>query len=82
VEWRDEREEAPATIAPRPPPSWPHAGGITAVQLRVAYRPDLPPVIDGLSFEVAPGEKVGICGRTGGWLFAGCDFQPSYEFWE
>lgn len=31
----------------------------------VRYRPDLPPVIKGLSFSVRAGEKIGICGRTG-----------------
>jgi ABC-type multidrug transport system fused ATPase/permease subunit len=38
---------------------------LQAVQLVVRYRPDLPPVIKGLSFTVKAGEKVGICGRTG-----------------
>jgi ABC-type multidrug transport system fused ATPase/permease subunit len=29
------------------------------------YRPELEPVLKGVSFKVAPGEKVGIVGRTG-----------------
>ncbi len=29
------------------------------------YRPELDPVLRGLSFEVAAREKVGVCGRTG-----------------
>lgn len=65
VEWKDAREEAPSTVDPRPPLGWPQSGSITAVQLVVRYRPDLPPVIQGLSFTVKPGEKIGICGRTG-----------------
>ncbi len=28
-------------------------------------RPDLPPVIPNLSLEIAPGEKIGVVGRTG-----------------
>ncbi|GJJ10044.1 hypothetical protein Clacol_004270 [Clathrus columnatus] len=45
----------------RPPAYWPSSlGGIEVKGLTVKYRPDLPPVLDGLSFEVRPGEKVGI----------------------
>lgn len=31
----------------------------------LAYRPGLPNALDGVSFAVVPGEKVGIVGRTG-----------------
>jgi ABC-type multidrug transport system fused ATPase/permease subunit len=31
----------------------------------VRYRPGLPPVLRGLSFDVAGGDKVGLVGRTG-----------------
>ena len=30
-----------------------------------SYRPDLPPVLRGISFSISPGERVGIVGRTG-----------------
>lgn len=29
------------------------------------YRPELPAVLKGVSFDIAAGEKIGICGRTG-----------------
>lgn len=58
--------EAPAVLVNhRPPPSWPSHGHIAVQDLVVRYRPDLPPVLHGLSFEVSAGEKIGIAGRTG-----------------
>eukprot|EP00897_Mesotaenium_endlicherianum_P000582 jgi/Mesen1/10524/ME000083S10028 len=58
--------EAPTVVERcRPPPGWPFAGAIAAVDVVVQYRPDLEPVLKGLSFTVEGGEKVGVCGRTG-----------------
>jgi ATP-binding cassette subfamily C (CFTR/MRP) protein 1 len=58
--------EAPAVIpGSRPPKAWPSAGEISVEGLVVRYRSDLPPVLQGLSFSVGAGEKVGIAGRTG-----------------
>eukprot|EP00884_Botryococcus_braunii_P012469 jgi/Botrbrau1/21222/Bobra.39_2s0023.1 len=58
--------EAPAIVeARRPPAAWPSKGNIAVQDLVVRYRPELPPVLRGLSFEVGAGEKVGIAGRTG-----------------
>lgn len=34
-------------------------------QVVLAYRADLPNALDGVSFTIYPGEKVGIVGRTG-----------------
>eukprot|EP00878_Enallax_costatus_P030323 GHUV01033007.1.p1 GENE.GHUV01033007.1~~GHUV01033007.1.p1 ORF type:complete len:296 (+),score=17.98 GHUV01033007.1:573-1460(+) len=65
VEYHTQPEEAAAIIDPRPPGAWPQAGAVQAVQLVVKYRPELPPVLKGISFSVNSGEKVGICGRTG-----------------
>ncbi|KAL5977121.1 Canalicular multispecific organic anion transporter 1 [Asimina triloba] len=58
--------EAPPVIeSNRPPPGWPSAGAIKFEDVVLRYRPELPPVLHGLSFTVLPSEKVGIVGRTG-----------------
>ncbi|KAJ7580556.1 multidrug resistance-associated ABC transporter [Mycena floridula] len=48
-----------------PPASWPEKGGIKLSNVDLSYREGLPLVLRGVSFEVHPGEKVGIVGRTG-----------------
>ena len=49
-----------------PPATWPSGGHVSFDGVWLKYRPDLQPVLRGLSFAVRPGEKIGICGRTGG----------------
>lgn len=48
-----------------PPAHWPNRGGIEISDLVVSYSSDLPPVLRGLTFRVAPNSRVGIVGRTG-----------------
>ncbi|KAJ8577547.1 hypothetical protein ON010_g1657 [Phytophthora cinnamomi] len=62
--------------------AWPGRGAIRFDNLCLRYRPDLPLVLRGVSMEIQPGEKVGICGRTGAGksslmiaLFRICDFD-------
>lgn len=51
--------EKPAIIPhKRPPQEWPSKGQITLDNLVVTYRPDLPPVLKGLSLKIKGGEKV------------------------
>ncbi|KAJ4976197.1 hypothetical protein NE237_001303 [Protea cynaroides] len=58
--------EGPSIIETnRPPPAWPSSGSIKFEDVVLRYRPELPPVLHGLSFMVSPTEKVGIVGRTG-----------------
>ena len=45
--------------------SWPSEGKIEVENVKVRYRAGLPYVLNGLSFRVAGGNKVGIVGRTG-----------------
>ncbi|XP_039574916.1 ATP-binding cassette sub-family C member 10 isoform X1 [Passer montanus] len=44
---------------------WPSEGLVEFQQVVLAYRPGLPNALDGVSFTVYPGEKLGIVGRTG-----------------
>ena len=65
-EYMDVDQEAPGIIPQsRPPPSWPSQGAVEFINYYTRYRPDLEPVLKGVSFAVSPGEKVGIVGRTG-----------------
>ncbi|KAJ7126290.1 multidrug resistance-associated ABC transporter [Mycena epipterygia] len=49
----------------QPPAGWPTQGNIHCQDLVVQYTPQLPAVLHGLSFDISPGEKIGIIGRTG-----------------
>ncbi|KAJ0975715.1 hypothetical protein J5N97_017680 [Dioscorea zingiberensis] len=58
--------EAPLVIeSSRPPPGWPSSGIIRFQDVVLRYRPELPPVLLGISFTIGASEKVGIVGRTG-----------------
>ncbi|XP_057430299.1 ABC transporter C family member 2-like [Lotus japonicus] len=58
--------EAPSVIEDnRPPPAWPSSGAIKFNDVVLRYRPELPPVLHGISFTIFPSDKVGIVGRTG-----------------
>ncbi|KAL3851518.1 hypothetical protein ACJIZ3_013400 [Penstemon smallii] len=49
----------------RPPPGWPSEGSVRFEGVVLRYRPDLSPVLHGISFTISPSDKVGIVGRTG-----------------
>ena len=60
------KPEEPFTTKRHPPPSsWPVSGAIEACKIVVRYRSDLDPVLNGVSFAITSGEKVGIFGRSG-----------------
>ncbi|KAJ3317962.1 Multidrug resistance-associated protein 1 [Boothiomyces sp. JEL0866] len=46
-------------------PAWPENGHIQVRNLQFRYLPNLPLVLKDLSFDIQPGQKVGIVGRTG-----------------
>ncbi|EIE19385.1 P-loop containing nucleoside triphosphate hydrolase protein [Coccomyxa subellipsoidea C-169] len=47
------------------PSSWPEQGRVSFVDVRLRYHADAPLALAGLSLDIRPGQKLGICGRTG-----------------
>jgi len=45
--------------------TWPSSGELEFRNVQMRYRPRLPLSLDGLSFRVGAGERVGVVGRTG-----------------
>jgi len=45
--------------------SWPASGTLRLIDVSLRYAPTLPPVLKSISLEVAHGERLGLCGRTG-----------------
>ena len=63
----DVPQEAPYHITETSPhSSWPKNGEIVFDNVSMVYRPtSLPKTLKNVTFKVKPGERVGICGRTG-----------------
>jgi len=57
--------EPPAKLPDDPKGEWPPDGSISFKNVDFRYRENLPLVLKSISFEVKPGERVGIVGRTG-----------------
>uniref|UniRef100_A0A6S8ZK17 Uncharacterized protein n=1 Tax=Chaetoceros debilis TaxID=122233 RepID=A0A6S8ZK17_9STRA len=49
----------------QPESEWPSDGNLIFDDVCLRYRPGLPLALKGLSFTAKPGQRVGICGRTG-----------------
>jgi ABC-type multidrug transport system fused ATPase/permease subunit len=60
-----EQEAAPIVENNRPPEDWPATGAVEFIDYSTRYRKDFDLVLKKLTFKVAPGEKVGVVGRTG-----------------
>lgn len=65
--YRELETEAATTLPtdPNPDEPWPTMGAVSFTNVEMKYRPDLPLVLKGLTFEIKPAEKIGIIGRTG-----------------
>ncbi|XP_067934559.1 ATP-binding cassette sub-family C member 2-like [Watersipora subatra] len=65
LEYSEVEQEAAWDCSEPPPSEWPTSGSVKFINYATRYRPELDLVINGLSIEVKPREKVGIVGRTG-----------------
>ncbi|KAF5391763.1 hypothetical protein D9757_001642 [Collybiopsis confluens] len=70
VEYLDLPQEAPIVIeSNRPPAYWPSSSSneslLSVQNLTVRYAPELPPVIQDISFNLKACERIGLVGRTG-----------------
>lgn len=67
IEYCGLEPEPPAVLDSDPPRSqFPREGRVEFDHFSARYRPGLPLVLKDLSFVVEPGQRVGLCGRTGG----------------
>ena len=64
-EYIDNDHEAEWTSESPPHSSWPERGEIVLKNFALRYRPNTPLVLKNLNLKIAPGQKVGIVGRTG-----------------
>ncbi|KAG1747124.1 ABC transporter [Suillus paluster] len=63
---KEVEQEAAHVVENSPAPAdWPSQGEIVMKDVVLRYRPELPPVLKGLSMSLSPGEKIGVVGRTG-----------------
>lgn len=61
----DIEQEPEATPDGVPPAYWPASGEVVVEGLSARYSSDGPEVLHNLNFRIAPGERVGVVGRTG-----------------
>lgn len=65
-EYIDVDQEAAARVPDAAPAAnWPSQGAIEFINYGTRYRDDLEKVLNGVTFSIQPGEKVGVVGRTG-----------------
>ncbi|KAF9205221.1 hypothetical protein BGZ49_004325 [Haplosporangium sp. Z 27] len=64
-EYSTKNTEAPLVTGVKIPEQWPSQGHVVFKNYSARYREGLDLVLKNISFEVQPGDKVGIVGRTG-----------------
>ena len=69
-------------VQKKPPEDWPVEGAIEVKDVSLVYYSGGPVVLRDLNLSVAPGEKIGIAGRTGAGTKITCDLIRKYNDWE
>ncbi|RKP05696.1 P-loop containing nucleoside triphosphate hydrolase protein, partial [Thamnocephalis sphaerospora] len=76
--------EPPRHTDTQPPPDWPSKGAIEFCDMSLTYPGTKDPVLQHISLNISPGEKIGVVGRTGAGkssllatLFRLCDAEPA-----
>ncbi|GIQ85024.1 hypothetical protein KIPB_006631 [Kipferlia bialata] len=57
--------QEPEWTKPEDDPLWPASGKVAFCDVRARYRPELPLVLEDLSFDAESGQRVALVGRTG-----------------
>lgn len=66
LEYASLPSEAPTMIEDkRPPSSWPVDGTVSFEDYSMRYRENLDLVLEGITIDIKPHEKIGVVGRTG-----------------
>lgn len=68
LHYSQELEQEPAhetSSYQRLDPAWPRQANVSFKNVNMSYRPGLPLVLRDLTFEIKPGESIGVAGRTG-----------------
>ncbi|KAG9238182.1 ABC multidrug transporter [Amylocarpus encephaloides] len=58
------KEPEPVESTP-PPEDWPARGAVEFKNVTATYKLDSPSALQNVTLSIAPGEKIGICGRSG-----------------
>ena len=77
--YTDIEQEPTLTEGGKPPAYWPSSGKLEVENLSARYSPDGPKVLQGISFSIMTGERIGI----GAFLFSahntGWPHEPNYS---
>ena len=65
MQYTEMEQEPKPTEQGKPPAAWPTSGDIRVENLSARYSKASPEILHQLTFQLKPGERVGVVGRTG-----------------